>query len=170
MTRGIVTDLTGQRFGRLTARWPVGMIHGRTVFWLCSCDCGNLKIVRSGNLIIGHGRSCGCFLNDWAKEVGAGNITHGQSRGHKHGSEYQTYLSAKNRCTNKKNAGYKNYGGRGIEFRFASFERFFAELGPRPKGLTVDRIDNDGHYEPGNVRWATPKQQQNNTRKTRRKV
>lgn len=61
----------------------------------------------------------------------------------------------KYRCINKHHSSWKHYGGRGIEFRFSSFAEFFAELGPRPKGLTLDRIDNDGHYEVGNVRWVT---------------
>jgi hypothetical protein len=79
-------------------------------------------------------------------------------------SEYRTFKSAKARCTNPNSSSWKNYGARGIEFRFTSFETFFAELGPRPKGLTLDRINNDGHYEPGNVRWATRSEQMYNQR------
>jgi hypothetical protein len=72
------------------------------------------------------------------------------------------FSSAKSRCSDKKVPCYKNYGGRGIEFRFTSFEQFLEELGRKPRGLTLDRIDNDGHYEPGNVRWATWSQQNKN--------
>ena len=78
--------------------------------------------------------------------------------------EYKAYQMAKYRCTNPRCPSFKDYGGRGIEFRFTSFKQFFALLGPRPEGMSLDRIENDGHYEPGNVRWATPSQQQNNVR------
>jgi hypothetical protein len=105
-------------------------------------------------------KSCGCFLIEWAKTVASRSITHGQS----YTSEFRAFTSAKNRCTNKKNQGYKNYGGRGIEFRFKSFEEFWQELGKRPPGLSVDRINNNGYYEIGNVRWATGSQQQRNRR------
>jgi hypothetical protein len=79
--------------------------------------------------------------------------------------EYYAFFNARDRCTKPKNRAFKNYGGRGIEFRFASFEEFFAELGPRPQGTELERINNDGHYEPGNVRWATHGEQQVNRRR-----
>lgn len=79
-------------------------------------------------------------------------------------SEYVAYDNAKRRCTKPSHPRYVDWGGRGIEFRFNSFEEFFTELGPRPVGLTLDRRDNDGHYEKGNVRWATRGEQQRNKR------
>lgn len=89
----------------------------------------------------------------------------------KSNAEYNTYLRAKGRCTNPRQPDYSRYGGRGIEFRFTSFEQFFTELGRRPPGLSLDRINNDGHYEPGNVRWATRSQQVRNQRpRTRRET
>jgi hypothetical protein len=79
--------------------------------------------------------------------------------------EYHAYIGARSRCRNPKNDSYDKYGGRGIEFRFSSFEQFFAELGPRPgPEYSVDRIDNEGHYEMGNVRWATLSEQNLNRR------
>jgi hypothetical protein len=79
-------------------------------------------------------------------------------------SEKNSYYNARSRCTNPNFPNWENYGGRGIEFRFSSFEEFLGELGPRPEGKTLDRINTNGHYEPGNVRWATPKEQQKNRR------
>ena len=73
--------------------------------------------------------------------------------------EYKAYTNAKQRCTNPKYKGWKNYGGRGIKFLFTNFEQFFAELGYRPKGKTLDRKDTEGNYEPGNVQWATKEEQ-----------
>lgn len=79
--------------------------------------------------------------------------------------ERHTFSEAQRRCCNPKNKDFDRYGARGIKFRFTSFEQFFAELGPRPSPQhSVDRIDNDGHYEPGNVRWATRSEQQRNRR------
>jgi len=78
--------------------------------------------------------------------------------------EYQSYCSAKSRCTRENHQDWQNYGGRGIKFLFASFKDFYAELGPRPAGTTLDRINNDGNYEPGNVRWSTFSEQAVNRR------
>jgi hypothetical protein len=88
------------------------------------------------------------------------NKTHGMSNT----VEYRIYKDAKRRCVNREREDYPLYGGRGIEFKFSCFEDFYAELGDRPKGRTLDRIDNSGHYEPGNVQWSTPRQQARNRR------
>jgi hypothetical protein len=94
-------------------------------------------------------------------------------RGKKHGwfgtSEFAAYNNAKSRCTNPNYPNYNNYGGRGIHFYFFDFEHFIGHIGPRPKGLSLDRINNDGHYEPGNVRWATDEEQRANRRRTKKK-
>lgn len=87
-------------------------------------------------------------------------IAHGQSKS----PEYQVYQTAKDRCTNPNSQRWESHGGRGIEFRFGSFEEFILELGTRPMGASVDRIDNDGHYEVGNVKWSTRSEQQKNKR------
>lgn len=96
------------------------------------------------------------------------NFQHGHSPRRGHSPEYTAYQNAKTRCTNRNKAGWDCYGGRGIEFRFTSFVEFFAEVGTRPSAAhSLDRIDNNGHYESGNVRWATVEQQVTNTRHNR---
>ncbi|HWY20028.1 MAG TPA: hypothetical protein VNX26_02345 [Candidatus Acidoferrum sp.] len=92
---------------------------------------------------------------------GGNNRTHGMWKS----PEYTAYTHAKQRCTNPRCVDWPDYGGRGIKFLFTSFEQFFAELGPRPEGLSLDRKNNDGNYEPGNVRWATASEQQKNQRR-----
>jgi hypothetical protein len=91
---------------------------------------------------------------------------HGQSNsnGGRGTGAYRSWSGARTRCLNPNDEHYAHYGARGIKFLFASFEEFFAELGPRPEGKTLDRIDSNGHYEPGNVRWATPFEQTHNRR------
>lgn len=166
-------DLTNQRFGRLTAAWPVGCIrrcgksHGSRVYWLCFCECGKFKYVESSNLTGGKIRSCGC----WRREhVRLWNAVSKRRHGHASRligktSEYQAYTSAKQRCINSRVCNFEHYGGRGIKFLFKTFEEFYRELGPKPSPQhSLDRIDNDGHYERGNVRWATPSQQAHNRR------
>lgn len=91
-------------------------------------------------------------------------VTHGHNRRGKTTPEYRAYNHAKERCCNRKDKGYKYYGGRGIEFRFVSFMQFIEHIGRRPKGRSLDRINNNGHYEVGNVRWATRSQQMKNRR------
>lgn len=94
-----------------------------------------------------------------------GNVHWWMPHGKSHTPEYHIYVGARYRCTNPKSEVWKDYGGRGIQFRFVSFEEFLAELGPRPSPeYSLDRINNDGHYEPGNVRWATASEQRNNQR------
>lgn len=154
-------NLKNLRFGQLTAKYIVGR-QGKykMVMWYCECDCGGNSIVRSGHLLSGRIVSC-CH---------AGGIKHGQCRGVKNNrsAEYQSFHGAKARCQNVNHPRYSDWGGRGIEFRFESFDQFLRILGPKPnpkKKYSLDRYpNNDGHYEPNNVRWATAIQQQANTR------
>jgi hypothetical protein len=132
--------------------------------WQCACDCGNLIIVDRTNLNK-FTKSCGCLNSQITQKS---NSTHGQARRITGLTpEYRSYSHAKARCENPTDNKYSDYGARGIKFLFDSFESFFAELGlkPEPKRLySVDRKNNEGHYEQGNVRWATAKQQVNNRR------
>ncbi len=157
-------DLTGQIFDRLTVLTFQGKLgKTRRVHWLCKCECGNEKITSTDSLRSGRVRSCGCLQTEarfWDKKHGHGR--QGQS------SEYKSYHAAKGRCENPKDARYADYGGRGIEFRFHDFTELLDYLGYKPSPeYTIDRYpDNDGHYEKGNVRWATEEQQQRNRRNT----
>ena len=158
-----LTDLTARRFGRLTAISRSCNINGR-VAWLCRCDCGVETTVIGNKLQQGRTVSCGCrrrdILNNMSN-VGKSNATH-KGTGT---PEFRTWTGMKTRCFNVRSQDYEQYGGRGITVcdRWLSFETFLADLGPRPTPQhSIDRINNDGNYEPGNCRWATKKEQSRN--------
>ena len=159
-------DLTDKHFTRLTVIREAGRSNGH-VLWECRCACGTERhVVYGGDLRSGKTLSCGC----WQRER---PITHGMCKGGKPAPEYQALNNAQNRCTNPKCREFKNYGGRGIEFLFPStgdaVVHVVAAIGRRPPGMSIDRIDNDGNYEIGNLRWATRSQQARNQRQ-RKKV
>jgi hypothetical protein len=157
-------NLTGQELGRLTVLGFKRMPNGKSG-WYCSCSCGNLKLIDAYNLSKRITNSCGCL----AIELNIKRCTtHGHcSRGVK-SPEYRSYRHAKHRCNNPNNLAYDDYGGRGIKFLFDSFEQFLDELGVKPSPeYSIDRIDNDGNYERGNVRWATLDMQASNKRSNR---
>lgn len=159
-----VRDLSSEKFGRLTALFEFGKSktpNGTTVvFWLCRCACGNLVKTRGSNLRSGLSRSCGCLRAEVEKSSAK---THGQTRS----PEYQSWRGMLDRCRNSKHVSFHRYGGRGISVckRWLKFENFLADMGKRPAGLSLDRINNDGNYEPSNCRWATDAEQRANKSK-----
>lgn len=160
------TDLSGHHFGKLTVISVVeNSIAGKRK-WLCKCECGNTSVVFGGNLTRGHTTSCGCHRDANYKTM---NLTHGATAnkmGDKsaYPSSYKIWCNMRQRCYNHDSKVYHYYGGRGITVcdRWHEYENFVADMGERPKGLSLDRIDNDGPYSPENCRWTDMKTQQGN--------
>ena len=158
-----VRDLQGQRFGRLLVTSRAGIGPGGNITWYCVCDCGQVCTVIGSHVSSGHTMSCGCLK---IERLILRATTHGQTKGRRPRGAYQSWAAMWTRCTNPKSKDWKDYGGRGILVceEWKSFENFYSVMGDRPKGLTLDRTDVNGNYEPGNTRWATAEQQAQNHR------
>jgi hypothetical protein len=163
-----IIDLTGQKFGRLTAVRLVATPEHinpitRSKFWAARCECGTEIVVVGNNLRNGNTKSCGCWKRD-----------NGTIQGTKYGMyslpERKIWQAAIERCENPNNKGYPRYGARGVKMFEGwrnDFQAFYEYVGPRPSPKhSLDRINVNGNYEPGNVRWATIKEQQRNKRNT----
>ena len=152
-------NLLGQVFGSLTVLRRVERNKHGHYRWLCECVCGKFTEVRGDHLQTGNTTSCGCA-----------RLKHGHHKGGKKSPTYKTWQAMLDRGTNTNSENYPNWGGRGITVcdRWIKFENFLEDMGERPKGLSIDRIDNNKGYEPGNCKWSTRLEQGQNMRSNRR--
>lgn len=159
-------NLTGKKFGRFTvikfSHW-----RSRSPYWKCACECGKSVAVCAYDLIAAKSKSCGCLRTALLR---VRCTTHGEAISHKLSREYKTWIGIRNRCLTPSSQHYKWYGARGIGIcgRWMDYRNFLADMGRCPDGFSIERINNDGDYEPGNCKWADVVTQANNRRSNRR--
>lgn len=154
-------DITGEQYGRLTAIRFTRRV-GASRYWLFQCACGKYKEAPLAQVRYGRTLSCGCLLDEQRERFGQSNVSHKMSKT----ATYKSWSQMIDRCTNDKCRIYPDYGGRGISVceRWRSFDNFYADMGDRPDQTSIDRIENNGNYEPGNCKWSTRTDQCNNRR------
>lgn len=155
-------DLSGRRFGRLTAIRTDGN-RGYGHVWICKCDCGSEAEILGTSLRRGVSRSCGCLQKE------RNSITH-RTHGMCNTPTWKTWAGIKARCLNPNEPAFKHYGGRGIKVcrKWLKFEGFYEDMGTRPEGMSIERINNNGNYCKENCKWATQKEQCRNQRSNRK--
>lgn len=158
-------DLRDQKFGKLTViRKHPERANGGGVRWICKCECGGDSVTSSYNLRNGIAKTCGCYTSERVR-ANPPHTTHGMT-----GSPtYLSWAAMKNRCLRTNSHNWKYYGGRGIRIckKWHSFVNFFADMGERPLGKSLDRINNSGNYTPKNCKWSTHSEQTRNTRRNK---
>jgi hypothetical protein len=158
---GLKYALSGGRFGKLVVLKKEDVASLQKRRWICECDCGKRTLVHTADLLGGSTSSCGCLKSELVR-----------NRMTKHGMRdsklYDAWHQMKQRCSKPTHRDWKHYGGRGISVcqRWQDFTLFLVDMGERPNGMTLERIDVDGNYEPSNCRWATQKEQTRNTRRS----
>ena len=160
--------MIGEVFGRLVVLERLPSDSNGNAFWNCLCECGLVVRAMGTRLRSGKRTSCGCKRSDLIRER---FMKHGHASNWARTREYITWCNMIRRCTQPSHPQFANYGGRGIDLdpRWLEFRVYFEETGFKPKGKSLDRIENNRGYWPGNVRWATSKTQNNNTRPRRTK-